>query len=130
MMAEQIETKTTREVADELSVNPKTLQLWVREEHVTPITTGQGRQKRIAWTPEAVDQARRLRDRAAAESPLLAALGPELVGAVDEARRMKPYQFEGDVIVASAQAAKIYRDDTTLRAVLRQAKGKALLILP
>ena len=123
------DTKTTREVSEELSVSMKTLQLWVRDETVRPIVNGNGTQRRITWTPEAVEQARRCRDRAAYESPLIAAIGPDLIAAMNEAKRMKDYQGDGDVVVAGPLKGRIFRSDDTLGEVLRRMRGPFFLLM-
>lgn len=121
--------KTTREVAEMLGVQIKTLQLWVREENARPISNGDGRQRRLSWTPEAIEQARRLRDRANQESPLIAAMGPDLIAATNEAKRMKDYQGDDDVVVAGPQRGRIFRSDTTLGEVLRKMRGPFFVLM-
>lgn len=122
-------TKTTREVADDLAVNMKTLQLWVREETVRPIVHGEGKRRRIEWTQEAIEQARRCRDREAKESPLLAALGPDLISAMLEAKRMRDYQGDGDVIVAGSAKGRIFRSDAQLGDVLKKMRGSFFVLM-
>lgn len=120
--------KTTREVADDLGVNIKTLQLWVREKNVRPFSSGEGRLRRLSWPQEAIEQARRLRDRESRESPLIAAMGPELIAALKEAKRMKDYQGDGDVVAASAHSGRIFREDTPIRDVLRKVKAPFIIL--
>lgn len=125
----EVDFKTTREVAIELGVNPKTLQLWVRQENVQPISNGSGRQRRLKWTPESIEHARRLRDRDAQESPLIAAMGPELIAALHEAKRAKDYQGDDDIVVAGPNAGRVFRSDTPLATVLRKLPDRVLLVM-
>lgn len=120
---------TTREVSDLLGVDPKTLQYWAREGHIRVNSSGEGRGRRIDWTPEAVEQARRVRDRCPGDSSILHAVGPELQQALELARKQQSKQYGGDVIVASTERARIFRGDTTLSEVLRKVPGSVCVVL-
>lgn len=52
------ETYTTAEVAEQIGVELKTLQKWVREGYLSPESEGKGRQKRHTWMPEHLAAAR------------------------------------------------------------------------
>lgn len=120
--------KGSREVAAELDVNIKTLQLWVREGYVSPRTVGEGRQLRIDWQSEDVERAKRLRDRNGS-TPLAAAFGPDLMAAMSEAWRMRDFRGDDDVIVCSHERGRVFRNDTTLKEVVRKMPGRVLVIL-
>jgi len=127
-MTQNDEPKGSREVADALDVNLKTLQLWVREGYLRPKVTGEGRQRRIAWRKADIERAKRLRDRNGTPT-LVAAFGPDFETAISEAWRMRDFCGDGDVVVGGAERGRIFRDDTSLRDVLRRTCGTVLVIL-
>lgn len=120
---------TTRDVSELLGVNVKTLQFWAREGHISVDSTGSGPNRRIAWTEDAIEQARRVRDRCAGDASLAVAIGPELAQAMERGRKLRKLQFDGDVIVASKDGARVFRSDTTLHEALRRVKGTVFVVL-
>lgn len=120
--------KTTGEVARELSVQPATLQLWVREGYMVPRSTGAGPRKRLAWAEQDVARARRMRDRNGS-SPLVAVFGPELAAAAAEAWKLRDFRGDGDAVVAGPERGRIFRVDATIQQVASRLTGDFLIIL-
>jgi excisionase family DNA binding protein len=121
---------TTKEVAEMLDVNMKTLQFWVREGFIDAVKiTGEGRQRRIEWTEDGIEQARKMKDRAANGSAVADVYGTDLLTTMRRAKEMKDYQSPGNIIVASPKTARLFRDDRSLGDVLRTIPGTFLIIL-
>lgn len=130
-MTEQ-QTWTTSEVAIEVGVKTKTLQFWVREGLLSPRAAGEGRQRRLTWSADDIAQARELKregGKAGVVKIIEAKAGDGFLASFTRAQALQKVAGPGQVVVSSAERARIYRDDTTLREVIRSADG-LLILLP
>jgi transposase-like protein len=121
--------KKTTEVARDLGVNVTTLRGWVRDGKIATDGGPGGPGRGIQWTDTAIEQARRLRDRVAGDSSLATAIGPDVSAAIELARKAQALRSPGDVVVATPESARIFRDDSTLSEVLRRTRGKLMVVL-
>ncbi len=127
------DTYTTREVAKEIGVPLKTLQLWVREGHLSPQTTGNGKQRRIHWTAADVDAARKFStDKAQSKRArdvrdmLLDILGHDAMRALIRAIDMPcPH---GSVIAAGPDGARAARLNEPVSSLLRRIGGRGVIL--
>lgn len=120
---------STVAVARQIGVNLKTLQSWVRDGKISVDTKGEGTQRRILWTDESIAQATRLRDRVAGDSALATSLGPDLAAALELARQAMNLKSDADVIVATPESARVFRNDSTLADVLRRIRGNTMVLI-
>lgn len=123
------ERLNTTKVAKLLGVQEKALQRWVREGIIDVETSGSGSRKRIHWDQASVVQARRVRDRVAGDSMLASSIGPDIAAALELARKSRRFKSDDDVIVATANTARIFRQDASLSDVIRRIRGTVFVVL-
>lgn len=122
--------KSTREVGKLLGVSIKTLQFWVREGFVDAVeVTGTGRQRRIIWTDDGIEQARKMKDRSENGSAIADVYGTDLLDTMRRAKEAKDQLGDSDVVVASPKTVRILQRDRTIRDAIRTVPGTFLIIL-
>jgi hypothetical protein len=124
---------TTREVSKFAGVQVPTLLKWVREGLLHPKHTGNGTQRRIQWANEDAIAAKEIADKGgrAGVSELVEELAPTgMISHLTRARAMRESLPDGHVIVVGDRGPRQFRDDTSLRTVMRTvSKPRGIMLV-
>lgn len=132
-LAQETQFRSTSEVAAEIRVKQQTLQFWVREGLLRPRSSGEGRQRRLSWSAEDIEQARQLArsgGKAGVAGSVEAEVGAEFLAGFSRGQSLRGKASRGQITIAGASGARLFRDDATIREVLKTIPGGLLVVLP
>lgn len=111
---------TTKEVASKIHVPVSRLQFWVREGILTPAANGEGRQRRLLWGPQDIQDAEALKNGKGKMGTLQVLL--------EQAEALKTTVEPNEVIAAGTGGARRFPHDTPISEVTRRL-GKIILLI-